>query len=180
MKFQKTEIDGLLLLEWEPIRDERGYFARIYHAPTFEARGLEIHWEQWALVNNLQRGTLRGLHFQTPPYEEVKVVRCLRGAIFDVAVDLREDSPTRWRWVGRELTAANGLGFYIPRGFAHGYVTLQPDTEVLYALSGPYRPESASGLRYDDPALNITWPVVDPILNDRDRNYPLLGKRSSH
>lgn len=124
---------------------------------------------------NRRRGTLRGLHYQAPPDAEAKLVRCTRGAIWDVIVDLRPDSATRFRWFAAELTSANRTALYVPEGFAHGFQTLSDDSEVLYQMSAFYRPEAARGARWDDPRLGITWPLPEPIISARDASYPLLG-----
>src|SRR5215471_11101687 len=155
MIFEETKIKGLFVIEPELISDERGFFACSWSSCEFENRGLSSELVQCNISFNRQRGTVRGMHYQREPHQEVKLVRCTRGALYDVAVDLRTDSPTRYQWVAAELTAENRRMFYIPKGFAHGYITLTDDTEILYQMSEYYHPESAAGLRWNDPALNI-------------------------
>ena len=158
----------------ERLADERGFFARSFCQDEFRRLGLEPEIAQCNVSWNPRRGTLRGLHYQAAPHEEVKVVRCTRGAIWDVIVDMREGSATRWRWHGVELNADNRLALYVPRGFAHGFQTLLDESEVLYQMSESYYPDLARGLRWDDPKLRISWPVPGPIVSPRDRNYSLL------
>ncbi len=172
MIFTTTRLPGLVLVEPEPRRDARGSFARVWCRREFEAAGLETEIAQSSLSSNRARGTLRGLHFQRPPHDEVKLVRCIRGAIFDVAVDLRPHSPTYCRWQGFELSAANGAALHIPRGFAHGFETLAAESEVLYQISAFYAPEAASGVRWDDPAFAIDWPLPVAAISDKDRAWP--------
>jgi dTDP-4-dehydrorhamnose 3,5-epimerase len=160
------------VLELEKRGDERGYFARTFCAQEFEAHGLNPHLVQCSTAFNLWRGTLRGLHWQAPPKSEAKLVRVTRGAIHDVIVDLRPDSPTRLQHVAVELTADNGQMLYIPEGLAHGFQTLADSTEVSYQMSEFFAPECARGARWNDPAFGITWPLPNPIMNDRDRSYP--------
>jgi len=172
MRFVPTELPGVLVLEQERHPDERGYFARTWASDELAARGLEARLSQCSVSFNRARGTLRGLHYQAPPAAEVKVVRCLRGALLDVAVDLRPDSASFRRWVGVELTPENGRALYIPRGFAHGFFTLLADTEIEYFISDAYRPEAARGVRFDDPFLAIGWPGRPSVIAPRDRDYP--------
>jgi dTDP-4-dehydrorhamnose 3,5-epimerase len=172
MIFTPTRLAGMWLVEIEPYSDERGHFARTWCRREFEAHGLDTDLAQASLSFNRARGTIRGLHFQRPPHGEVKLVRCTRGAIFDVAVDLRPASPTRRQWQGFELTAENGMALYIPRGFAHGFQTLAPDSEVFYQISQFYAPEAASGVRYDDPAFAIAWPLPVAAISPQDRAWP--------
>lgn len=167
MRFIETPIAGAFLIEPEPSEDERGFFARIFDAAEFARRGLETSFPQWSLSYNAKRGTLRGLHYQAPPHEEVKIVRCTRGAVWDVLVDLR-----RGGTVGFELTADNRRALYVPRGVAHGFQSLADATEMCYFISAEYAPDSARGLRWNDPALAIRWPIADPILSERDRSFP--------
>jgi dTDP-4-dehydrorhamnose 3,5-epimerase len=175
LEFTPTGIDGVLLVAAQPAEDERGFFARIFDAKTFGEAGLCANWVQASRSFNRTAGTLRGMHFQTAPFGEIKLIRCTRGAIFDVAVDLREDSATIRNSYGTELTAENGRALYIPKGVAHGFVTLSDDAEVEYLISEYHHPEAATGVRWDDPALAITWPRAPSILNQRDREWPLLG-----
>jgi dTDP-4-dehydrorhamnose 3,5-epimerase len=151
-----------------PLTDDRGFFARRFCAEAFRRHELEFDFVQRSLSFNLRRGTLRGLHFQAPPVWETKIVRCTRGAAFDVIVDLRAGSPTYSRWHGEELSAANRLMVYVPKGFAHGFQTLMDDTEIDYEITPAYVPDAARGIRFDDPALAIAWPVPDQIISQRD------------
>jgi len=167
--FTETPVDGAYVIDVEPFEDARGIFARTWCAQELRERGLESHIEQCSTSFNRARGTLRGLHYQAPPHEEVKIVRCTAGAIFDVIADVRENSPTRGRWFGVELTAANRRMLYIPAGVAHGFQTLENDTEVFYQMNVAYAPESARRVSWDDPALGVEWPIPDPILSDADR-----------
>ena len=172
MIFRETAIEGVLVVEPERHDDERGFFARTWDAAEFAAQGLSARIVQCSTSFNRRRGTLRGLHYQAPPHEEAKLVRCTSGAIFDVAVDLRPDSPTLCNWVGAELTAENGLALYVPEGCAHGFLTLADDSEIAYQMSEPHAPEAARGVRFDDPAFAIAWPTQVVVLNERDRSYP--------
>ncbi len=169
--FRETALPGAYVLEPERREDERGFFARTWCRQEFEARGLDARLVQCSVSFNRRRGTLRGLHFQAPPREEPKVVRCTRGSLFDVVVDLRPDSPTRFHWAGVTLTAENRLALYVPPGLAHGFQTLEDETEVFYQIGELYYPELARGVRWDDPAFGVAWPLPDPILSERDRGY---------
>lgn len=137
--------------------------------------GLARQWEQANVQFSPRPGTLRGMHYQRPPHDEVKLVRCTRGAVFDVAVDLRPESPTYLRWHGAELTASNYRTMWVPEGCAHGFVTVEPDSEVLYMTSKPFAPDHATGVRYDDPAVGIEWPIPVSVISERDATWPLLG-----
>ena len=172
MKFLPLELPGVFLIEPEPIADDRGFFARTWCSREFADRGLVAAIAQCSLSFNRRKGTLRGMHYQAPPHEEVKIVRCTAGAIYDVVIDLRPGSPTRGRWLGVELSAANHRHLYVPAGFAHGFQTLADDTEVFYQISQFYHPESARGLRYDDPAFGIRWPLGDITVSERDLSFP--------
>ena len=174
MKFHPVPLEGAFIVELDRIEDERGFFARSFCEEEFRERGLNPPIAQCNVSWNRRRGTLRGLHYQAKPYEETKLVRCTRGAVWDVAVDLREDSPTRLRWHAVELSADNRLGFYLPKGFAHGFQSLRDDSEVLYQMGESYRAELSRGIAWNDPRIGIAWPLVDPILSERDRSYPLL------
>jgi dTDP-4-dehydrorhamnose 3,5-epimerase len=174
MNFFSTTLNDAWLIDLDRNNDIRGYFARAFCAREFSARGLETSFVQHSLSCSRQRGTLRGMHFQTPPHGEVKVVRCVRGAIFDVIVDIRPQSPTYRRWQGFELTAENQRQLYIPAGFAHGFQTLTDDVEVHYLISAFYEPTAASGFRYDDPAFAISWPLPVSVISDRDKAWPPL------
>jgi len=174
MIFRETPLAGVLVVEPEPRRDERGFFARTWCREEFAARGLNPHVEQCNTSFNRDRGTLRGLHFQADPYGEAKLVRCVRGGAWDVVVDLRPRSATRHRWTAVEITAENRTAVYVPEGCAHGFQTLTDETEILYQMSAAYRPEAARGIRWDDPALAIAWPVAEAIVSPRDAALPRL------
>jgi len=168
--FTETPLDGVWVIELEKRGDERGFFARVFDDDEFEERGLVT---QWLNVNDslsAQRGTLRGMHYQLPPAAEVKLVRCIRGAFFDVALDLRTG-----RWFGAELSAENRKMLYVPEHCAHGFLTLEDDTEALYLTSAHYSPEHERGARWDDPAYGIEWPFAPAVLSDKDRAWPLSG-----
>jgi dTDP-4-dehydrorhamnose 3,5-epimerase len=172
MIFRETGIGGAWLIELERLEDERGFFARTWDANEFEARTLNPALAQCSISYNGVRGTLRGLHYQAAPYEEAKVVRCTAGAIFDVVVDLRTGSSTFGGWFGTELSAENRLGLYIPEGCAHGFLTLADGCEVHYQISQFYVPDSARGVRWNDPAFGIIWPEEVAVINERDASYP--------
>ena len=175
MRLIETALAGAYLVEVERLEDERGFFARTYCAREFEAHGLEPAVAQCSISFNRKRGTVRGMHFQTPPALEAKLVRCTRGAVYDAIVDLRPDSATRYRHVAVELSAENRRALYIPKHFAHGFQTLEDSTELAYQISEFYAPGSATGLRYDDPALGIDWPLPATVISDADREWPLLS-----
>lgn len=175
MIFNDLPISGACTIDPEPIGDERGFFARIFCAQEFAARGLAAGWEQMNTSYSAEKGTLRGLHFQRPPAAEAKLVRCLRGAMFDVLVDLRQGSPSYGNWAAVELTAQSGTMVYVPQGVAHGFQTLAPDTEVLYCHSAPYDRGHEGGLRYDDESVGINWPLPVSTISDRDRSHPPLS-----
>jgi dTDP-4-dehydrorhamnose 3,5-epimerase len=175
MIFQETAINGAWIVAPEPIEDERGLFARTFCAEEFQARGIDIRVAQCNTSFNARAGTLRGLHFQAEPHGEAKLVRCTQGAIYDVAVDLRPDSPSYRRWFSVELTAANRRAFFIPEGCAHGFQSLRDASEVLYQMSTPYVPGAERGLRWDDPAFGVKWPeppVHGRTISKRDASYP--------
>lgn len=159
-------------MDIDPIGDERGFFARTWCREEFRAFGLSSVVEQSSISFNQKRGTLRGMHYQAAPNEEVKLVRCTRGVIRDIIVDLRAASPTFCRWFAVDLTADNGRMVYVPAGFAHGFQALADQSEVFYQISEPYRLEMARGVRWNDPAFQIEWPISDPILSVRDRSFP--------
>lgn len=171
MNFVATPIDGVWVVEPEPIPDERGHFARLFDRDEFRDRGLAATLVQSSTSYNRLAGTLRGLHFQRAPHEEAKLVRCTRGSIWDVAVDLRPDSAGYLQWFGAVLSADDARMLYVPPGCAHGFVTLEDASEVHYQIDGEYVPEAAGGLRWDDPALRIDWPVAPRIMSERDRAY---------
>jgi dTDP-4-dehydrorhamnose 3,5-epimerase len=173
MIFKETKIAGVFLIEPERFEDERGFFAPSFSQREFEARGLTGRFVENNISFNKRRGTLRGLHYQAAPHGQAKLVRCTSGAVFDVAVDLRRESPTFRQWVGVELTARNRLMLYLPGELAHGFQTLEDDTEVFYQVSEFYHPESYRGLRWNDPAFRIEWPRADEIIIiERDVRYP--------
>jgi dTDP-4-dehydrorhamnose 3,5-epimerase len=171
MLFESTTVDGVLLITAERFDDQRGFFARSWGADEFEAHGLQPRMVQRNLSFNHQARTLRGMHYQQPPHTEVKLVSCLVGAIFDVAMDVRPESPTFGRWFGAELRPESGAMLYIPEGCAHGYVTLEPQTTVEYLISTYYAPGSAAGVRWDDPFFGVRWPVEPLVMNARDRSW---------
>lgn len=158
MRFTPGSIDDLWRIDLEPVEDHRGFFARAWCEDEFAEHGLKVNWAQQNLQYSPLQGTMRGLHYQVPPHAEVKLVRCTRGAVFDVAVDLRPHSPTYRAWSGIELNPQSHMAVWVPRGCAHGYVTLEPDSEVFYLTSHPYVPEAVRGVRYDDPSFDIPWP----------------------
>jgi len=172
MIFCATSIDGARLIDIEPHEDERGFFARLWCREELAAQGLVTEVAQESLSYNRRRGTLRGLHFQRPPHAETKIVRCVRGAMSDVIVDLRPASPSYRRWQAFELTAANHRALYIPKGVAHGFQTLADDTEVAYQMSALHVPEAAAGYRYDDPAFGVAWPLPISLISPRDLAWP--------
>jgi dTDP-4-dehydrorhamnose 3,5-epimerase len=174
MKFKESPLAGAYTIEMDRLEDERGFFARSYCAEEFAVRGLAVAMPQSSVSFNARRGTLRGLHYQAEPHAEDKLVRCTAGAIYDVIVDLRPDSATARRWFGVELSAANHRSLFVPKGLAHGFLTLHDDTEVLYMISAPHAPGFERGIRWNDPAIGISWPTVPSVLSARDAAYPLL------
>jgi len=172
MTITETHIPGAYLIDLEPIEDKRGFFARAFCADTFAAYGMTSTVAQCNLSLSTERGTLRGMHYQVAPHQEAKLVRCIRGRFYDVCLDLRPDSPTFTQWVGVELSADNRRALYVPEGCAHGFLTLEDDTEIYYQISAAYAPEAQQGVRYDDPAFGIEW--LGPIRNvkARDAEYP--------
>jgi dTDP-4-dehydrorhamnose 3,5-epimerase len=172
MQFESTPLSGSYLVRPEPRRDDRGYFARIWCAEELRAQGLNATIAQINTAFNVKRGTLRGLHFQLPPHAECKLIRCTRGAIFNVIVDLRVDSPTRGRWFGAELTADNQAMIYSPEGFANGYQTLVDGTEISYSTTRAFAPDAARGVRYDDRAFDIRWPLPPTCMSAQDELWP--------
>lgn len=173
--FTETRLRGAFVIEPEHHADERGYFARTYCRREFERHGLNPDVVQASLSYNAKRGTVRGMHYQQPPHEEAKLIRCVRGALYDVAIDLRPDSPTCGQWAAVELRAQAGSPsrmFYIPEGFAHGFQTLEDHTEILYQMSAFYAPDAGRGARWNDPAFAIEWPLPVSVISERDRTYP--------
>lgn len=175
MRFVETSLSGLFVVELEPITDARGFFARSFCEREFGQHGLQSSFVQCNISHNRQRGTLRGMHYQCPPAQEVKLVRCTRGSLLDVAVDLRENSPTHYQHVGLVLSAEKRNALYIPAGFAHGFQTLEDDTEVFYQMGNFHSPEHAAGFRYDDPRFAIRWPLPVSVISEKDLAWPLLG-----
>jgi dTDP-4-dehydrorhamnose 3,5-epimerase len=174
MRFIATPLAGAHLIGLEPVADDRGFFARAFCEREFAAAGLETRFVQANTTLSRSKGTLRGFHYQLPPAAEVKMVRCLRGAVYDVIVDLRPDSPTFKQWFGAELSAENRLTMYVPRGFGHALLTLQDDAEVFYLASAFYAPQQERGLRHDDPALGVRWPITPVQISPKDRAWPDL------
>ena len=172
MKFETTTLKDAVLIQLEPRRDERGFFARTYCRKEFAEAGLETDFVQGNVSVNPAKGTLRGLHFQRTPHEEVKVVRCISGAIYDVIVDLRPSSSSYLKWQGFELTAENGLQLYVPRGFAHGFLTLCEQAAVAYQVSAYYTPGAEGGLRWNDPRFRIEWPADAAVVSPKDAAWP--------
>ena len=165
-------LNGVHILEIERLNDERGFFARTWCKQEFANYGLNCNLAQCSISFNHKRGTLRGMHYQVSPYRETKLVRCTAGAIYDVVIDLRRDSATFCKWLAVELSAENRCMLYVPEDFAHGFQTLEDNTEVLYQISVPYAPEYAEGVRWNDPAFDIRWPVADRIVSTKDASYP--------
>jgi dTDP-4-dehydrorhamnose 3,5-epimerase len=173
--FTETPLNGAFVIDIEARSDDRGYFARVWCAREFEEHGLETRLVQCNVAYNHKKGILRGMHYQKQPYSEVKLVRCTRGAVYDVIVDLRPESDTYLHWTGAELTADNHRMLYVPEGFAHGYVTLRDDSELFYQVSQFYTPQAEGGVRWNDPAVGIEWPELgDLLISDKDRAWPML------
>lgn len=172
MRLVPTEIKDLIVVESDPQRDERGYFHRVFDAETFEAAGIAFVARQSGISHNAHAGTLRGLHYQKHPSAQAKLVRCLNGSLFDVAVDLRPQSPTYCQWFGLELSANNHRALFVPAGFAHGFLTLEDNTDILYEISHPEIATDAAGVRWNDPNFKIEWPGEPKIINNRDAGYP--------
>ena len=172
MTFHETRVSGVFEIHLEPKLDDRGFFARTWCQHEFQAHGLNPQLVQCSISFNVRKGTLRGMHYQVPPNAEAKLVRCTRGAIYDVVVDLRPQSPTFRNWVAVILTAENRHTIYVPEGCAHGFLTIEDKTEVFYQMSEFYNVESAQGVRWDDAAFQIVWPGKVEVISDRDRSYP--------
>ncbi|RUT29964.1 dTDP-4-dehydrorhamnose 3,5-epimerase [Arsenicitalea aurantiaca] len=180
MKIVQTTLPDVKLLKPKRFGDHRGFFAETYSRRLFEGLGVNVEFLQDNHSLSATVGTVRGLHFQAPPYAQAKLVRCGRGAIFDVAVDIRRGSPTYGNWVGYELSSENGAQLYVPTGFAHGFVTLEPDSEIIYKCSEYYAPETEGALRWDDLAIGIDWPITgEAILSEKDATAPLLAEFNS-
>jgi len=176
MKFNETSLSGVFLVDLDLMTDERGFFARTYCNKKFLQHGLNPCSEQCNISYNLKKGTLRGMHFQIAPHAEAKLVRCIRGSIFDVVIDLRPDSATFEQWIGVELSEKSPKMLYIPEGCAHGFQTLEDNTEVFYQMSYPFVPEASRGVRWDDPHFQVVWPSGERIISLKDQNYPLYTR----
>ena len=174
MRIEETPLAGVFVIELDRIEDDRGWFARIFCREELAEAGIEMEVAQANASLNHQTGTLRGLHYQADPHGERKLVRCTRGGVFDVAVDVREGAETRGKWFGTELSADNGRMLYVPEGFAHGFQSLVDETEVSYLVSHPYTPDSERGVRWDDPAIGIEWPLEARVISERDKALPPL------
>jgi len=175
MLFEETKLKGAYLIHPEPVKDERGFFARSFCGREFGERGLEMFFVQCNISYNKRTGTLRGMHFQAAPHEEAKIVSCTSGAVYDVIVDMRPESRTYCEWIASYLSAENHAVLYVPRGFAHGFQTLRDDTVVFYQMSEFYHPASSSGVRWDDPVFDIEWPQTDNrIISETDNSYDLF------
>jgi dTDP-4-dehydrorhamnose 3,5-epimerase len=179
MKFSETGIAGAIVIDPDPREDSRGRFLRAWCLREFVEHGIDFAPVQANLGFSPMKGTLRGMHFQKAPALEAKLIRCTRGAMFDVVLDVRPDSPSYGAWYGTELTAANARVLYIPEGCAHGYQTLEADTEMHYMTSAFYTPSAAYGVRFDDAAFDIRWPLAATVVSEQDRNWPLVEKRNS-
>ena len=177
MKFIETDIYGVVVIELEKHEDDRGWFARAWCREEFTAHGLPIDFVECNLSYNEKRSTLRGMHFQSPPHVEAKLVRCVVGAVHDVALDLRPDSPTFRQSIGVELSAARGRAVFLPEGIAHGFQTLTDHSTLFYQMSSAYSPEGAAGVRWDDPAFGIEWPLTNPIVSVRDQAFDLYSEK---
>ena len=175
MRFTETRLKGAFIIEPERLEDERGFFARTFCQKEFEAHGLNPRLVQCNISYNKHKGTLRGIHYQVAPMAEAKLVRCTRGAFYDIIIDLRPESPTYCQWLAEELNAKNFKMIYIPEGFANGFQTLEDETEVFYQMSEFYSPEHARGVRWDDPVFGIEWPLNSKIISEKDKNYPLIS-----
>lgn len=177
MKFIETFIKNVFVIELEKLEDNRGFFARTWCEKEFKEHGLNPNLSQISIALNKKKGTIRGMHFQLPPHEEAKLVRCPKGSIYDVVIDFRPSSPTFKQWVSTELTSKNHKMVYLPEGCAHGYQTLEDDTEVIYHMSVPHFSELYRGVRWNDPAFGIKWPINENIIiSDKDKSYPLFNE----
>ena len=172
MTFKETALKSAYLITAEKHTDERGSFEELWSRKAFARHGLTTHWVQTSLSRNPRKATLRGMHMQRRPHTEIKLVTCIQGAAYDVMVDLRPDSLTYLQWVGFEISAHTPTALYIPEGMAHGFITLEDDTAIHYQLSKTYHPESAIGVRFDDPILKIDWPMTPEVIAERDKAYP--------
>lgn len=174
MKFEKTKFSGVYIVTADVSKDVRGGFQKLYSGRIYNKNGINIDIGQVNLSKNNSKGTLRGLHYQEAPFEEEKIVKCVKGGVFDVVVDIRRDSPTFAHWISVELTEENSKLVYIPKGFAHGFITLRENTEILYIMSGNFNPDASRGIRWNDPELDIKWPTDPIVINERDQNWPLI------
>lgn len=172
MIFTKTNLQCAYVIDIEKKEDDRGFFARTFCANEFADNNLESKFVQANTSFNYKKGTLRGMHYQKSPYEEDKLVRCTKGSIFDVIIDLRKDSPTYKKWFGIELSAENRKSLFVPKGFAHGYMTLEDNSEVTYLVTQFYTPDADSGIKFNDPAFSIEWPITPVLVSERDLNHP--------
>jgi dTDP-4-dehydrorhamnose 3,5-epimerase len=170
MIFTETKLSGAYIIELEKIEDRRGFFARSWDKKEFEKRGLDSDIVQCSVSLNIKKGVLRGMHFQDTPFEETKLVRCTKGKIFDVIVDLRKNSQTKNKWIGVELTESNHKMIFVPKGFAHGFQTLEENSEIFYQMTQEHKPDFARIRKWNDIKFNISWPILPPILSDRDQN----------
>lgn len=171
MKLIPSPLKGAYLIEIEKFEDSRGFFSRMFCKETFDSHGLESNFVQMNNSYNVRKGTLRGMHYQLAPYQEVKLVRCVHGSLYDVILDIRPDSPSLGKWFGAELSKENRSMMYVPKGFAHGFVTLEPDTEVIYAVTEVYCKENERGIRWDDPEFQIKWPLSPTTISEKDANH---------
>jgi dTDP-4-dehydrorhamnose 3,5-epimerase len=177
MKILKTPIEDLLILQRDVVIDRRGFFTRIYGKEELRQLGRPTEAIHINSSTSISKGTLRGIHFQYPPYAETKIVSCMNGAIWDVGVDLRPNSGTRFQWFGIDLTPSNGISLIIPEGFGHGFITLQSNTTVAYVVSSEYSLKNESGIKFDDPRLGINWPISPNIVSDKDNSWDLIDNR---
>lgn len=175
MLFTETELKGAYIIDVRKIEDERGFFGRSFCQREFELHGLNVNVAQVNLSHNKKKGTLRGMHMQLAPFSETKLVRCIRGAIYDVIIDMRTDSETYKRWYGIELSADEYRMLYVPEGFAHGYIALEDDTDVMYQVSQFYQPGAERGYRWDDPAFNIVWPIEPLVISEKDKQHQFIN-----
>jgi len=175
MKFTETPLPGAYLVEMEPSQDKRGFFGRAFSATEFRGQGLDAELTEISICHNAIAGTLRGMHYQHAPHSETKFIRAIQGAIFDVIVDVRPASPTFKKWFGWNLTSASGAALYVPKGFAHGFVTLEDRTDVLYQISDTYNTQASTGFAWNDPSVAIEWPAVPAVISSRDAALPLFA-----
>lgn len=182
MQVESLEIPDVKIITPKKFGDHRGFFSETYSKPAFEAAGLQLDFVQDNQSLSAAVGVLRGLHFQVPPFAQDKLLRVVRGRIYDVAVDIRHGSPTFGRWVGAEISAEAWNQILVPKGFAHGFVTLEPNTEVLYKVTAPYAPEHDRGIAWDDPEIAVAWPLdgIRPVLSDKDTRHPRLAESPAH